>query len=121
VDEYPTAADLTARGVLFFYKEGQPRVKLDAADAATRAAFAAEVARRTDLFDTQSRARGVPVHHARLTDAPPPRHGACECCGDPLLVYRRDGRAPCEGARGGTCMLCVAAIRAVLRRRGARL
>ena len=74
-----------------------------------RPLMAAEMSRRIDAFTRQfPLLRDVAVPMVRLPGVDkPPRVGACDCCGDPLM-----------NGRGGMCKLCELALRRALKAAG---
>lgn len=104
-----TANELRSAGVMWAWVDGALRADLSRATDETRRVFTEELARRKRAISDRACELNVPFARARLLDAPTERWGRCETCGDPIDHFR-----------GGQCMLCIAAIRALVREKSAR-
>ena len=90
-----TELECRQNGVLFFYRDGQFMIR---ASGAIAQRLKAEIADRTAVLRN---APSLPDNGTRM--------GACSTCGDAFDVS--------ESGRGGTCAICIAAWRAVIRQR----
>lgn len=98
-----TANDFRARGIRWSLAGGGLRATGHEATDETRAALRDEIAERAKRIGDAASSQGCAFAAVRLA-GPTKRHGQCEVCGD-----ERDAH------RGGMCMLCVAAVRALVR------